>query len=390
MHIKFGLDVLLSEYLSLINNKKIGIVAHPASITSNFQHISHVISKTDAKICAYFGPEHGFSGAAQDMESVTENQKYINNVPLYSLYGKTVETLSPDPAVVKELDILIVDLADIGSRYYTFIWTAVLCLDICIKTDTRLLILDRPNPINGTIVEGAPQDPDFLSFVGLMPVAVRHGLTIGEIVRMAAFEKNASDLIKIIPANGWKRELFFDETALPWIPPSPNMPNINTAIIYPGGCLLEATQYSEGRGTTMPFELFGAPEVDNNKLCSYLNNQHLKGVYFRPVTFKPMFQKHMGKNCNGAAIHITDRKNFESYKTGIAVLLGLHKITPQTFRWRDDPYEFIDDIPAIDLLTGSNLVRKAIEQDAELENIWEIMKPKQKNFKDYKFQFHMY
>ncbi|MBN2801578.1 MAG: DUF1343 domain-containing protein [Deltaproteobacteria bacterium] len=368
----FGLDVLLKEHLNVIKNKKVGIVAHPASINSQYIHIYDLLKKNGATITALFGPEHGFNGVAQDMESVHNDITKIDKIPLYSLYGSSFETLSPSEETVSQLDLLIIDLADVGSRYYTFIWTAVLCLDVCIKTDTPLMILDRPNPLNGISVEGAPQKEGFLSFVGLKQIAVRHGLTLGEIVLMNAKEKNALKLVTVIKTEGWKREMFYDDTHLPWVPPSPNMPALDTAIIYPGLCLLEGTEFSEGRGTTTPFEMFGAPGVDSVTLCKTLNSQNLLGVVFRPVSFKPMFQKHKEEICTGAAIHITDRNSLLPYKTGMAIIWALYTTSNNIFKWRHKPYEFVKEIPAIDLLTGSDFFRKSIEDGAHFNDIYSI------------------
>ncbi|MBN2527568.1 MAG: DUF1343 domain-containing protein [Deltaproteobacteria bacterium] len=388
--IQTGLDNLLANHAHLVKNRKIGIVAHPASITCRFTHILPALQRIGAHVTALFGPEHGFGGEAQDMEPVAAPVKGPGAIDLYSLYGATVQSLSPLKAAVADLDALVVDLMDVGARYYTFVWTAVLCLDVCHQTGTQLIVLDRPNPISGTTVEGAPQLDDFLSFVGLRKVPVRHGLTVAEIVRMVARQEGHSDVLTIVPMKGWQRHMYFDDTGLPWVMPSPNMPSLNTAIVYPGQCLLEATWCSEGRGTTLPFEYLGAPGLSGSELAAHLNRQSLPGVYFRPASFKPMFQKHAGQICKGVQAHITERHRFLPFKTGVAVLLALKQTAPAQFAWRTDPYEFISDIPAIDLLCGNDLVRKGIDSKASINDIAATWEAGEKHFLELKSQFHLY
>ena len=385
-----GLENLLANHAPLVRDRNIGIVAHPASVTSHLIHILPALVTKGARVTALFGPEHGFGGEAQDMEPVATPSSGPMGIDLYSLYGSAAESLSPSPEVVSGLDALVVDLMDVGSRYYTFVWTAVLCLGVCKKTGTQLIVLDRPNPLGGERVEGAPQEDAFLSFVGLKKIAVRHGLTVGEIVAMVAASEDATDLLTVIPMKGWQRHMFFDETGLPWVAPSPNMPSLNTAMVYPGQCLLEATWCSEGRGTTLPFEYFGAPDIDHEKLISHLNDQALPGVKFRPASFKPMFQKHAGNLCRGAQLHVTDPRRFLPFKTGVAVVSALKKIAPQQFQWRDAPYEFVADIPAMDLLCGTDEIRQCIENGESLEAISATWEPGENAFREMKSHFHLY
>lgn len=389
--VQLGLDNFLENHPTLYRNRRIGIVAHPASITSKYTHILPALQSGGAIVKALFGPEHGFGGEAQDMESVDNLADKPNCVQLISLYGKDEDSLRPPIDILRQLDALVIDLMDVGSRYYTFVWTAVLCLQACKQAGIQLIVLDRPNPLNGLDVEGAPQQTPFLSFVGLRPIPNRHGLTIGEIVRMAAQQEDAEQILTVIPLKGWRREMYYDDTGLPWVAPSPNMPTLNTAIVYPGGCLLEGTECSEGRGTTLPFELFGAPKLAHNALCRYLNALlQLPGVIFRPTTFKPMFQKHSNTICQGAQLHITSRSKFRSYQTGIAIIHALKTIAPKQFGWREAPYEFVTDIPAIDLLCGNSYVRQAIEQQVPLEDIVESWRDDQNSFLSMKPHFHLY
>ncbi|MBN2342199.1 MAG: DUF1343 domain-containing protein [Deltaproteobacteria bacterium] len=367
-----------------------GIVAHPASVTSNFVHILPALLQKGARVTALFGPEHGFGGEAQDMEPVSAPADGPMGIPLYSLYGSSEQSLSPSPDAIKDLEALVIDVMDVGARYYTFVWTAVLCLQVCARTGTQLIVLDRPNPLGGTAIEGAPQLDGFLSFVGLRKVPVRHGLTVGEIVQMVAEEDGTADALTVVPMKGWHRDMYYDDTGLPWIAPSPNMPTLNTAIVYPGGCLLEATWCSEARGTTLPFELFGAPGIDAEKLCAHLETQPLPGARFRPVSFKPMFQKHAGQICTGAQLHVIDRQRFRPFLTGVAIISALNTVAPHAFAWRTDPYEFVTDVPAMDLLCGNADIRLAIEQGIPAAEIAQSWKEAENRFLERKPHFHLY
>ena len=385
-----GLDNLLANHTSLVRDRKIGIVAHPASVTGRLRHVLPSLLNKGARVTALFGPEHGFGGEAQDMEAVSTPVEGPMGIDLYSLYGASADSLAPPLDVVRELDALVVDLMDVGARYYTFVWTAVLCLEICKRAGTQLIVLDRPNPLGGEAVEGAPQHEGYLSFVGLRKVAVRHGLTVGEIVSIIARQEDAKDVLTVIPMKGWQRHMFFDETGLPWVAPSPNMPTLNTALVYPGQCLLEATVCSEGRGTTQPFECFGAPGISSEQLVSHLQEQTLPGVQFRPMSFKPMFQKHVGQICGGAQLYVTDRYRFLPFKTGVAIIQALKQVAPETFQWRNAPYEFVADIPAMDLLCGSDAIRRGIDSGASLDDLSATWWEGEKRFKELKTHFHLY
>ncbi len=368
-HIALGIERLANEEKQLVEGRHIGLIAHPASVDHRLHHALTLLLESGAKVEILFGPEHGFMGEAQDMEEVEGRVKHPSGIPLVSLYGKTAKSLSPSVSDLRELDALVVDLMDVGSRYYTFVWTALLALRACAAAGTEMILTDRPNPLGGIVVEGAPQESGFLSFVGLKPTPVRHGLTVGEIVSAAAREEGLSDSLLVVKMEGWERKLGFDETDLPWVMPSPNMPTLDTAVVYPGMCLIEGTEVSEGRGTTRPFELFGAPDVDGFRLAKKLESYRLPGVRFRPVSFKPGFQKHKDRACGGVQLHVTDRERFLPYRTGVAALVALKAEMGEQFRWRHAPYEFITDIPAIDLLTGSSKVRTRVDAGAELDDI---------------------
>jgi uncharacterized protein YbbC (DUF1343 family) len=367
--IQTGLDRIGFEEARLVRGREIALLANPASVDSSLRHARDVLIGAGAKIKTLLGPEHGFGGAAQDMEGVAHAIDPATGAPVFSLYGDSLQSLSPTEEMLAPADLLVIDLQDIGVRYYTFVWTAVLAMEKAISRGKAVLILDRPNPLGGTLVEGAPQSRGFLSFVGLRPTSVRHGLTLGELLTGLAADARKSAFVHILEATGWNRAMPFKETELPWVLPSPNMPHISTARVYAGTCLLEATEVSEGRGTTRPFEIFGAPWVDGEKLAAALGKMQLAGCVFRPLAFKPMSHKFAGQVCGGCQIHVLDVNAFRPFRTGVAILLALKKLWPDKFAWRAKPYEFVGEIPAIDLLTGSADVRRGVEAATSLEEL---------------------
>jgi uncharacterized protein YbbC (DUF1343 family) len=307
-----------------------------------------------------FGPEHGYWAVAQDMEPVAAHPAYAG-IEFVSLYGTTEESLTPGPGHFEGVDLLVCDLMDVGSRYYTFVNSVVFAAEAAARAGVEVLVLDRPNPLGGVLVEGPLVEPGYESFVGLVPVPVRHGLTLAELVCLAFVHRGGSpvDLPNLVPCEGWKRAMWWDQTGLPWVLPSPNMPTLDTAAVYPGGCLLEGTTLSEGRGTTRPFELFGAPGLDGAKLAVAVGPQ--PGCVLRPVFFKPTFQKHAGQVCGGVQIHVTDRARFRSWGLMVHVLSAILNLWPDRFGWRTDAYEFVRDLPAFDLLAGSPALRAGLE-----------------------------
>jgi uncharacterized protein YbbC (DUF1343 family) len=287
-------------------------------------------------------------------------------LPVYSLYGKT---RSPIPDMLQNIDCLVIDLPDVGARYYTFAWTVALCLQACQENQVSCVVLDRPNPITGMMVEGPVLDPSFSSFVGLYSLPIRHGMTMGELATYFNGEFGIGCDLTVVPMEGWKRQMWYEETGLPWVMPSPNMPTLDTALVYPGMALLEGTSVSEGRGTTRPFEIFGNPGADPYALVRALENDHLSGVTFRPLHFMPTFQKHQGKLCGGAQIHVTDRDAFLPVLTGVAIIRSLYQLCPETFRWKEPPYEYEAEKLPIDILAGSDALRLQIEGGCSLEEI---------------------
>jgi uncharacterized protein YbbC (DUF1343 family) len=290
-----------------------------------------------------------------------------------SLYGETFASLTPSETDLAGLDVLVVDLQDVGSRYYTYVWTMALAVGAAVAAGVAVVVLDRPNPLGGVAIEGGTVRPGCESFVGLGAVPVRHGLTIGEVARLVAlgmpwggarFARPLDADLTVVAMRGWRRAMSFAETGLPWVMPSPNMPTPDTALVYPGQCLFEATNLSEGRGTTRPFEIVGAPFLDGHAWAEALAAAALPGVRFRPLSFRPMFHKFSGRSCGGVQLHVVDPVAFRPYRTGIALVAAARRLAPDGFRWRTEPYEFVAAPPAIDLLTGSDEVRRAIERGA--------------------------
>jgi uncharacterized protein YbbC (DUF1343 family) len=370
MTVQTGLARLASDGSSLLDGRRVGLLVNATAVDPQLRHAIDLLrARSELKITALFGPEHGVRGDAQDMISVDAARDAHSDLPIHSLYGTTLESLSPTPAMLDAIDVMVYDIQDIGSRYYTFVWTMVLAMRACAKAGKGFVVLDRPNPLGGAHVEGGGIAPGFESFVGLVSCPNRHGMTAGEIARWRhAVEKLDLDLA-VIGLRGWQRDDRFEHTGLPWVLPSPNMPTLDTALVYPGMCLVEGTELSEGRGTTRPFELAGAPYLDGHRLAADLTAMELPGVMFRPAVFTPMFQKHRDKPCGGVQIHVTDPEAFRSYRTGVAFLKACYDQSPASFRWRDKAYEFVDAIPAIDLLAGGDALRKGIEAGASLDEL---------------------
>ncbi|MDS4021007.1 MAG: DUF1343 domain-containing protein [Candidatus Competibacter sp.] len=368
--VRTGLEVLISDFPNKIRGARIGMVCHPASVDAELRHALDLLQAAGARIVAIFGPEHGARGEAQDMEDVGDLPLDPRlGVPVHSLYGATFDSLTPRREQLEGLDALVIDLQDVGARYYTFVWTMALCMEAAGRAGVRVLVCDRPNPIDGVTTEGNLIKPGFESFVGLHPLPNRHGLTSGEIARYVQLWRGVQCDLDVLPMRGWRRDMVFEETGLPWVYPSPNMPTVDTARVYPGMCLVEATELSEGRGTCRPFEVAGAPGVDPEDLAVELSGRNLAGCRFRPLYFRPKFQKHAGSTCGGVQIHITDRRRFDSCATGVAFLQSVKRVAPEAFAWRAKPYEFVADIPAIDLLAGDDKLRLALEADVDLAEL---------------------
>ena len=365
-HIQSGLDGFEKRWPAILKGARVGLLVHPASANRNLEHaVELFMNSKKCELKALFGPQHGIRGETQD--NMVEWEGFIDagtGLPVFSLYGNARK---PGPRMLDNLDVMAIDVQDAGSRYYTFIWTMELCMQACMEMGKSIVILDRPNPIGGNITEGPVLDIAYTSFVGQRPLPVRHGMTIGEIACYLKNEFYPSLDLHIIQLQEWKRSMWFDETGLPWVMPSPNMPTLDTATVYPGMCLLEGTNLSEGRGTTKPFEIFGAPFIAPDALAARLKDFHLPGVAFRPLYFQPTFQKHAGSLCGGAQIHVLNRERFRPFKTGVAVIKAVHDLYPKLFQWKLPPYEYEAEKMPIDILAGTDRLRKEIEKGESLD-----------------------
>ena len=353
MPVQLPVDHLAELWPAQFRSARIAALVHPASVSSKLEHTSKILERHNGdlfRIAAFFGPQHGFLGQTQD--NMIEWQSYEHprlGVPVYSLYGEHRE---PTEAMLKDLDLVLVDLQDIGARYYTFVWTLYLTIRACEKHDIHVLALDRPNPINGVSIEGPVLDSNYKSLVGMHPIPIRHGRTIGELAQKFHDEAFPNGRLSILPMKNWERAMWFDQTGLPWVMPSPNMPTLDTATVYPGMCLLEGTNISEGRGTTRPFEIVGAPFVDAEEFCRELNALQLPGIFFRENYFEPTFQKFAGQLCGGAQLHVTNRESFRPFETGVQIIRCLRRMYGDSFQWRKPPYEYETEKSPIEILLG--------------------------------------
>ena len=356
MAVELPLDHLNELWPDEFRRARVGALIHPASVGSNLEHASRILERLNGELfhlAALFGPQHGFLGQTQD--NMVEWKSYEHPrlcIPVYSLYGEQRE---PTAEMLRGLDVLVVDLQDIGARYYTFIWTLYLSMRACERHGVAVVVLDRPNPLNGVTTEGPLLDPAYKSFVGMHPIPVRHGRTIGELATQFQNEAFPNCRLSILPMKNWQRAMWFDDTGLPWVMPSPNMPTLDTATVYPGMCLLEATNISEGRGATRPFEIFGAPFVDAAMLCRELKVRQLPGVLFRENYFEPTFHKFAGHLCGGAQLHVLDRDAFQPFQTGVEIIRAIRKLYPEQFAWKQPPYEYEEEKLPIEVLLGGPL-----------------------------------
>ncbi len=367
-----GLDVLFLRHRHRLRGKRIGVVVHPASLDRHRRHaLERFASTSDLRLTAIFGPQHGLRGETQDNMIEWEGWRDPKlGIPIFSLYGAT---RMPTPEMLAEVDVLILDLQDVGARVYTYIWTMALCMMAVARDDREMIVLDRPNPIGGVQVEGPVLQKGFESFVGMFPIPLRHGMTIGELARLFNEAFGIGCRLQVIPMEGWQRDLWYDQTNLLWVLPSPNMPTLETATVYPGMVLVEGTQLSEGRGTTRPFELIGAPFIDSDRLVVELRAEKLPGVFFRPCYFQPTFHKHAGQLCGGVQVHVLERTRFKPVLTAVALLKAIHRLYPEHFQWRPPPYEYVFDRLPFDILAGTDHLRQQIMEDRplrEIEDSW--------------------
>lgn len=368
-----GLERLLDDPKRWLGKARVGLVGNATAVDRRMAHAVDLLhGRPDVDLRLLFGPEHGIRGAAQDMTGVGDGRDAASGLPEISLYGKSRESLSPASAHLSQIDLLLFDTQDVGARYYTYAATMALCMRAAKKARVKVLVLDRPNPIGGVQIEGGGLDAGLENFCGLYPIPQRHAMTLGELACLYNDAFGIGCDLEVVACEGWRRDWYYDDCDLPWVMPSPNMPTVDTAIVYPGMCLLEGTNLSEGRGTTRPFELFGAPFIDAGRLADELRRYDLPGVIFRPCAIEPTFHKFARQRCGALQLHVTDRRAFRAYRTGIGVLVAVKSLWPDAFAWRREPYEFRDDVPAIDLLTGTAAVRKAIDGGETIDRVMQI------------------
>jgi uncharacterized protein YbbC (DUF1343 family) len=377
-----GLDVLL-ETPELIGGRGWALVANQAAVTADLDPARTALRAVDpGPLVRLFAPEHGLDCVAQDMEAVADVRDELTGCEVRSLYGSTADTLSPTPQDLDGVETMVVDLPDIGARYYTFAATMDWVMAACESAKVEVMVLDRPNPIGGVGREGGLVEEGFESFVSQLPVPIRHGLTLGEIALLLQRERYPRLELTVIPCRGWRRQDWLDDTGLPWVLPSPNMPTVDTAGLYPGLCLVEATTLSEGRGTTRPFQLIGAPWINAEDLVARLRELELSGVAYRPARFRPEFGKHGSEVCAGVELHLTDRRVLEPVALGMHVLKTIHDLHPDDFTWRPEPYEFVGDVPALDILTGSPAARECIENGLDFDSLFDSWRESVAAFED--------
>ena len=382
-----GLDILLRNTEG-IRNRNIGLIVNQTSVTSELKYSWNILKENGLHIKRIFSPEHGLFATEQDQISVTYQPEL--DCEVVSLYGESAESLLPDKALLDNLDLILFDIQDVGSRYYTYINTLALFMEAVSGRDIEIVVLDRPNPLGGSIIEGPMLDPAFSSFVGIFPILVRHGMTAGELAHLYRDFKKIDINLSVIAMEGWSRSMLFPETGLPWIPASPNMPPFSTAEVYPGMCLFEGLNVSEGRGTTTPFQLSGAPFIKPGELAEHCGGYGLQGVLFRPVWFKPTFHKFCGEVIGGIWLQVTDHSLFRSFATGVAMTAALKELYPEHLQFLKSVYEFNDTIPAFDLLAGNSHIRNLILNGCDTGSIVASWQSEEAEFAGIKQGFHLY
>jgi uncharacterized protein YbbC (DUF1343 family) len=368
-----GLERILKEREILADAGRLGLLANQASVDVRFREAAGLVNEAfPGRLRALYGPQHGAGGTEQDNMVETDHAIHPRlGLPIFSLYSSTRK---PGTEMLGHVDTILVDIQDVGTRVYTFATTVLHIMEAAADADKRVIILDRPNPINGIDVEGNLLDPEYASFVGPHPIPMRHGMTMGELMTLYNEVRSVGCRLDVVAAAGWVRGDYFEATGLPWVLPSPNMPTVETAVVYPGQVILEGTNLSEGRGTTRPFEIFGARYVDPAELADALEPAALDGAILRPAQFRPTFNKWSGETCRGFQLHVTDRKAFRPYRFSLALLAAVLKLYPEEFKWSDPPYEYVFDRLPIDVILGDPQVRKDLEAGRsvlDLEASWE-------------------
>jgi uncharacterized protein YbbC (DUF1343 family) len=363
-----GLERLLGDRLDLLRGLRVGLVCNQATVDHSLRHGADLLhAHPDVRLTTLFGPQHGIRGDVQDnMVETAHAVDRATGLPVFSLYSETRE---PTQKMLADVDAIVVDLQDVGCRIYTFVYTMANCMRAARAYGKKVIVCDRPNPIGGEQVAGNLLEPAFASFVGQYPIPTRHGMTAGELARLFNEQFGIGCALEVVPMQGWTRQHWMDDIDAPWVMPSPNMPTLDTATVFPGTVHLEGTQMSEGRGTTRPFELVGAPYIEAERYARELNALGLPGVYFRATVFQPTFQKHAGQSCGGVQIHVLDRAAFEPVLAGVAVVKTAHDLHPRQFAWKNPPYEYVFDKNPFDVIAGTSALREAIESGRRLEDI---------------------
>lgn len=387
--VRLGVEKLLEGEARLVKGARVGLVCNQASVDHQFHHVADLLKKHEAvNLRALFGPQHGIRGDVQDNMIETEHATdRETGLPIYSLYSETRE---PTESMMSDIDVIIFDMQDVGCRIYTFAYTMANCMLAARKFGKKVIVCDRPNPINGRDVAGNVLEKGQESFVGQYSIPTRHGMTLGELARMFNEHFLIKCELEVVPMDGWDRNSWHDETDAPWVMPSPNMPTIESATVFPGTVHFEGTQVSEGRGTTRPFELVGAPYIVSEDYAAELNRADLPGVYFRSCIFRPTFQKHGGVSCEGVQLHVNDRNIFEPVSTGLTMVKVARDLYPEKFRWKEPPYEYVFDRNPFDVIAGTTKVREAFEQGTTIAELQEGWQPELTEFKKLREQFLMY
>jgi uncharacterized protein YbbC (DUF1343 family) len=384
-----GIDRLLTTERSLIAGKRVGVVCNPASVDARFVHTAdRIVEDPDVTLAALFGPQHGFRSDLQDnMIETPHGRDCRRKVPIFSLYSDTRE---PTPDMLRGIDVLVVDLQDVGTRVYTFVYTMANCMRAAARAGVPVVVCDRPNPIGGEAVEGSRLQAPWASFVGQFPIPMRHGMTIGELARLFNDAFGIGADVHVVPLDGWQRSMYLDETGLPWVIPSPNLPTLDSAIVYPGAVLFEGTLLSEGRGTTRPFELIGAPWIDGERLAEAMNARGLPGVHFRPAFFEPTFQKHAKRTCGGCQLHVLNRQAFTPVRTAVELIDAFRRMNPDRFEWRAPPYEYEHDKEPIDILYGSDALRRTLDADGNASDLVDAWPSDEEDFRRQRAPYLLY
>ncbi len=372
--VALGIDRLLDADRGLVRGRRIGVVCNPASVDGSFRHTAdRLVGDPEVTVAALFGPQHGFRSDVQDnMIETPHASDARRQVPVYSLYSETRE---PMAEMLRDIDVLVVDLQDVGTRVYTYVYTMANCMRAAARHGVRVVVCDRPNPVGGNDVEGSLLQQRFSSFVGQFAMPLRHGMTIGELARLFNDAFGIGAALDVVPLEGWQRSMYHDETGLPWIMPSPNVPTLDSAVVYPGAVLFEGSGLSEGRGTTRPFELIGAPWIDGERLADAMNARGLAGVHYRPVYFEPTFHKYAKETCGGCQTHVLDRRTFQPVRAAVELMAEFKRQDPARFPWRQPPYEYEHEKQPIDVLYGSDRLRAAIDAGGDVGSLvasWEV------------------